>query len=39
MKADVPTDLDNKKAFAKKLMVYNVSLVEYLRALQEDDIV
>lgn len=37
-KADIPEDPDEKKEFAKKLMTYGVSLMQYSRALKKKDI-
>lgn len=34
----IPVDADEKKKFAKKLMQYHVSLLEYSKTLQQDEI-
>ena len=39
MKAAVPNGQEEKKTFAKKLMAFGVSLAEYAKAMQEEEIV
>ena len=38
MKADIPDNPDEKKCFARKLMKYSVSLLEYSQALNQEEI-
>ena len=38
MKAEIPPSSEEKAEFAKKLLSYNVSILEYSKALQQDEI-